>query len=328
MARLRDDPAYRFAHVGTLTAPAGLDELVRVSMGPEGPVAVWAQPGDRDEFVARDTNGAGASFARSRTATSPRVALASYLGGCLSPSHQVVVSGLPVAFPFVQPLADGGFVVAGARCSWRSTGPEHNALRIGSDGAIMHTGTIGDGIADLLVDRRDGLWAGYFDEGIFGNHGWGDPGPDPLGAAGIVRWSTAFEKIWEYQETDGHQIADCYALNVADDRVWACPYTDFPLIQILPDRVTIEPTTNVGGPNGVLVAGGTVGFVGGYHDVGSLTFGSVVSPRQLRTSRLTMPDGRPVPPGVLVCRGSTAHLFVGADWFTFDLAVSGASAWG
>lgn len=35
-----------------------------------------------------------------------------------------------------------------------------------------------------------------------------------------------------------------------------------------------------------------------------------------------MPNGRPVPRDGLVCRGSVAHLFVGTDWFMYDLAKS------
>lgn len=41
---------------------------------------------------------------------------------------------------------------------------------------------------------------------------------------------------------------------------------------------------------------------------------------RLRKSEIGMPDGRLVPPGTLACRGSVAHFFVGADWFTFDLS--------
>lgn len=311
---------YRFQHAGTLQAPVGFDHLVTVSVGPEGPVAVWSAPDDRHEFDARDTSAGGASFPRTRTDSSSRVALATYVEDSLMPSHQVVVAELSVAHPLVQPLPDGEFVIAGGRCSWRPEGPERNALLIGSDGSIKRTGTIGDGIEHMLVDDTGELWVGYFDEGIFGNFGWGNPGPEPLGSAGIVRWSTSFEKRWEYQPVDDYWLADCYVLNIDRDRAWACPYTDFPIVEIESDRTTVRQTAGVSGPRGVVVAGDTVALIGDYNASGALLIGSLGNPRGLRKGSIEMPRGRSVPRGTLVCRGSVANLFVGADWFMFDLS--------
>lgn len=41
------------------------------------------------------------------------------------------------------------------------------------------------------------IWAGYFDEGVVGNFGWGGPGPTRLGADGIGAWSSELKKVWE-----------------------------------------------------------------------------------------------------------------------------------
>ena len=172
----------------------------------------------------------------------------------------------------------------------------------------------------MLVDNSGEIWVGYFDEGIFGNFGWGSPGPAPLGSPGIVRWSPGFEKVWEYQAVDDYWLADCYALNVDTDRVWACPYTDFPILEIDSDRAAVHQTTDVSGPRGLLVAGENVALIGDYKFGGSLLLGSLNGLNRLRKSEIGMPDGRQVPPGTLVCRGSVADLFVGADWFTFDLS--------
>jgi hypothetical protein len=70
----------------------------------------------------------------------------------------------------------------------------------------------------------------------------------------------------------------------------------------------------------LLVAGEEVALIGDYKYGGSLLLGSLNGLSRLRKSEIGMPDGRLVPPGTLVCRGSVAHFFVGTDWFTFDLA--------
>ena len=311
----------RFRPAGTLANPPGFDALVSVGVGPDGPVGLWATAADQRDLRGRHEGPGGASFADTRTSSRPRVALTAYSVAPLALETVAVVTGLPVAHPFVQPLPGGRFLVVGARCAWREAGPESNALVIGHDGGIEHAGTVGDGIEHVLVDADGDIWVGYFDEGIFGNHGWGGPGPEPLGAAGIVRWSSRFEKRWEYQPVDDYRLPDCYTLNVGPDRVWACPNTDIPIDQIDRARVTVHPATKVSGPRGLVVAGDVIGLIGSYADGASLRTGSLRNGlRRSDKGRLSMPDGAPAAHGDLVCRGSIAHLFVGADWFTFDLA--------
>jgi hypothetical protein len=55
--------------------------------------------------------------------------------------------------------------------------------------------TIGDGVARVRVARSGHVWVGYFDEGVYGNYGWGGGGggPAPLGAPGLVRFSPDLE---------------------------------------------------------------------------------------------------------------------------------------
>lgn len=310
---------HRFELVGALRPPAGFDRLITVSAGPAGPVALWAKATDQDDIQGRYEGPGGATFPETRTSSRPRVALASYASESLAPVHVAIVEDLSVAHPLVQPLPGGEFLVVGGRCAWRPDGPERNALIVDSDGRIQRTGTLGDGIEHMLVDDNGEIWVGYFDEGIFGNFGWGNPGPEPLGSPGIVRWSLQFEKVWEYQAVDDYWLADCYALNVGSDRIWACPYTDFPILEIVSDRATVRATTDVSGPRGLLVAGENVALMGDYKYGGSLLLGNLNDLSRLEKSQIGMPDGRLAPPGTLVCRGSVAHFFVGADWFTFDL---------
>ena len=46
--------------------------------------------------------------------------------------------------------------------------------------------------ATHTLDRQ--VWVGYFDEGIYGNYGWGRAeSEEPVGAYGIVRFSSDLE---------------------------------------------------------------------------------------------------------------------------------------
>ena len=38
----------------------------------------------------------------------------------------------------------------------------------------------------MQVDSLGRIWVSYADEGVYGNFGWGQPGPPPVGAAGLV----------------------------------------------------------------------------------------------------------------------------------------------
>lgn len=315
----RKTAEYRFEHVGALRPPPGFDHLIAVSVGPSGPAAIWAHGAARDDIEANFEIPGFAIFPETRTSSSPEAALATYTTGSLTPAHAVVMKGLPVAHPLVQALPNGEFLVVGARCAWRPEGPERNALLVGVDGAVKREGTLGDGIEHMLVGLNGEIWVGYFDEGIFGNFGWGNPGPKPLGSPGIVRWSPEFEKVWEYDAVDDYWLADCYAMNVDADRVWACPYVDFPIVEIDSDRATVRSTSNVRGPRGLLITGESVAIIGDYDFGGSLLLGSINGLSRLTESEIGMPVGGPVPPGTFVCRGSVAHFFVGADWFTFNL---------
>src|SRR5260370_20638010 len=97
----------------------------------------------------------------------------------------VEVRGVPVVVSFVQPFP-GGFLLAGARCHWRPAGPEENAMLVDWKGMVERTFTIGDGVQDVRTAPEGDLWVSYFDEGVFGNYGWSPPGPEPIGAPGLV----------------------------------------------------------------------------------------------------------------------------------------------
>ncbi|MFT3661508.1 MAG: hypothetical protein QM809_08940 [Gordonia sp. (in: high G+C Gram-positive bacteria)] len=337
------DTEHRYRRLGPMAPPEGFPEFVDASVGPDGrAVALWSTTADHDDLVARAELDDGAPSPTSRTSTAPPIALGVYTPSVSRPEDIVVVPNPPVPRPLVQPLVDGEFILVGARCRWPSTGPEHNAVVVDASGAIVRTGTLGDGIEHLLADGEGSLWVGYSDEGIFGNPDWWGPGRRPLGAAGIVKWSATFDVLWEYspprtdpknrhrgEDADGYRPADCYTLNVSTrengtTRVRACTYERFPLITIT-DRagsttVTVEPTTGPRGPSSVLASDEHVAFLGSHRDHESLLIGRLDALTTFSAARLRLPgDGTH---GTIrrVCRGGTAHLFLHNDWYVLDLA--------
>lgn len=293
--------------------PSGFGTLVSVGMGPEGPVAMWA--GGRE-----GTRQAAPGGRRDLGKPGRTVALASYTASDLHPAR-VVIAPLPVEPAFVQPLPDGGYLVARSRCAWTPQGPEKNAAVVDQTGRVIKRGTLGDGIAHLQVDRYGRIWVGYFDEGIAGNLGWGFDGPEPLGSSGLVRWSLSFDKEWEFPAGTGTVIMDCYALNVSDDGIAAYVYDDFSLIRVRDDVMSIHPAEGADGATSIIFSGDTASVIGSYSErsrVMSGTLGEASFDRP-RRGHLAMPDGRAIPRGFeLECRGSTVNLFAGNDWYQFD----------
>lgn len=138
-------------------------------------------------------------------------------------------------YHFAHSLPDGEILLVCARCGYYEDGTaDKNACIYDKQGNLVREFVLGDGINEVLVDGQGNIWAGYFDEGIFGNFGWNNP----LGASGLVCWDRLGNKIWEFEpKGELGSISDCYALNLdKHDNVWLCYYTDFPLVCIDPQK--------------------------------------------------------------------------------------------
>ena len=137
-----------------------------------------------------------------------------------------------------------------------------NGRIYGRDGIFRRGILLGDGIEAIQSTSGGQLWTSYFDEGVFGNFGW----RDPVGASGLVAWNSAGEKLYEFDPPAGFgSMADCYALNVAaDDEVWCCYYTDFPLVRIQNGKANSVWRSPVRGSHAFAVADGHVVFAGDY----------------------------------------------------------------
>ena len=306
---------------GELQAPPGFDSLVTVGISRDGPVAIWSSRDGEAGLHSRYEKPPGAaSFPRTAPGTPTAAALVAYAGSGVVPATVTRVRALPVAHPHVDLLADGSFLVVGARCNWTESGPDLNAVAFDQSGRVFRRGCLGDGIAHLQVAQDGTIWTGYFDEGVFGNLGWGGPGPVPLGAGGIAAWSPDFEKVWELPPEQG-LVADCYALNVGPDEVLACPYAGFPVIRIRNRQQSVTTTSGVSGPAGIIASGGKVGLIGTYRDPSLLITGAIQNGAFHESERASLraPDGGPLPMSRVQCRGPVAHFFAGGKWYSFDL---------
>ncbi|WP_432866724.1 hypothetical protein [Microbispora rosea] len=300
-----------------MVAPVQDAELVRAAAGPTGDlVVVWASPEDADALTARSVQPGGASFPDSHAAAPVSVHIATY---CPQQTMMVSIVGQPPAHSHAQPLPDGGVLLVGARCRWRNGAAESNAAIYDAAGELLREGVLGDGIADVQTTPSGEIWVSYFDEGVYGNFGWGEAeGPAPIGSPGLIRFRSDLDVAWRYPyDSTFGAISDCYALNVVGEEAWAYYYTDFPIVRIGTDAVA-GWSTEVHGAHALVVADDRAVLVGGYGEdrhrlvVGSLQ-GEAFSAD--RPARLVMPDGRPVPRTATVLgRGSELHVVVGQRW--------------
>jgi hypothetical protein len=111
------------------------------------------------------------------------------------PLKRIVIRSERTPCSFVQHVPDG-LLMVGARCAWRVSGPEQNAVVFDESGKVVRRFTLGDGINDVRTDSKGSIWVSYFDEGVFGNRGWNSPGPEPIGASGLVAFDSSGQRIF------------------------------------------------------------------------------------------------------------------------------------
>lgn len=220
--------------------------------------------------------------------------------------HATELSAVRARFPQVDALPDGGFVVADAR-SRRSEQHVQIFDVLGRESGAFR---VGDGIEALLTDRAGRLWVGYFDEGVFGD--------DELSHPGLRCWSAEGEPLWVYEASKGtSEIYDCYAVNVTDEAVWVCPYSDFALLEIRQDRPVRQRANALAGAHALAVRKGRVTFFGGYGDEHDRLVHAELRHEEVRpyaSGRLVGPDGDPLGRRRTVSRGP--RIYVQEEPFT------------
>lgn len=224
------------------------------------------------------------------------------------------LSAVTALFPRLAPLPDGGFVVA----DHRSHSPDQQVQHFDALGRCASTFRVGDAIQHLLADEAGDLWVGHTDEALFGD--------DPLNWPGLRCWSSTGDPLWTFRPQPGvRAIYDCYALNVHGRTAWACPYDEFPLLEIGADRVMRVRTSTVRGAKGLVVHGDRLVFFGGYESDRDrlvecrLTEGTVET---VREGRLVRPDGGEVDRCRVVCRGPRLYVQdeAAVEWWVLDIS--------
>ncbi len=226
---------------------------------------LWVPESAVESLFAHDEREGWASFPKTHT-DQPYSATLVVTGP--TGQSQRTLPLLTATLPIVQLLPGGATLVVAPRCAHLQDGiGELNARIVDADGFACDF-CLGDGILHVQTGSDGRIWAGYFDEGVFGNFGWGiGMGPEPLGSAGLVCYDRAGKPIWKYTRPEGlPPIADCYALNVTDDCVWACYYTDFPIVRIDSQGEVTGWETDLRGPRAIAVSGTSVLAFGGYFE--------------------------------------------------------------
>jgi hypothetical protein len=294
---------------GTLEPPMANGTLTSIDVGAEGEVvAVWMPPENPSPPAGPSSDGDG------RPAPID-VVVAAYRTN--EPHLVVPVRGLRLRPSSAQVIPDG-ILLVGSRCRFHNGAPELNAEVRDLTGQLLRQGCVGDGVEFVRATPSGDFWVGYFDEGVLGNLGWGGADePIPLGAAGVVRWSSDdFTKVWEPQPT----VIDAYVGTLVGDDLWASTYTRFPMRVYSAGTERVIPTT--GEPTRALITDRSTvvtfgrGKTSTFH-VWDLSTDTQRGPRA--TGRVKLPR---VPQGTWVSmmgHHDLLHVFAGQRWFTLSL---------
>jgi hypothetical protein len=236
--------------------------------------------------------------------------------------QEIPLPKLTATFPKVQIFPDGEVLVVAPRCKrFQDDSYELNATVYDTKGATVRQFLLGDGIEHVQVDRNGNVWVGYFDEGVYGNFGWGHPN-GPVGAAGLTCFNDRGEKVWSFQPPGGFDaISDCYALNASKDGVWAYYYTGFPFVRIDSKWNVRAWRTETSGGREFAVHGQHVLHYGGYGE-------HRTSCKLLRLDQdaaqfvaqvtLVLPSEVDISKTVVIGRDNKLHVFFDDTWYIFS----------
>lgn len=285
--------------------------LVRSAIANDGSVLFLFAEKSAEKYLQETHGGRAGIFPRTRTRLPVQLVL---VRTTPETSHVTELPELDLTFPVVDVFPDGRILVAGPRCEWRGQG------NFDLNGVIIQPGTgkitrilLGDGISAMQIDDLGRIWVGYFDEGVLGNFGWGRrDAPAQVGAAGLVCFTDAGEKLWEFPADSSYPILDCYALNVSGAEASIFFYTDFPLCRIGADFYCDFRTTGLAGCHALAISETEALLSGQYRDPPDAAYlGKLSADRLADVKRLQMlmPDGSSRSGGHLLARGRSFYHF-------------------
>ena len=237
-------------------------------------------------------------------------------------SRQLRLLGLVGIFSELSMFPNGEILVVAPRCRPRSDGSELNAQVFDQDGKRKRAFLLGDGINRVQCDRQGNIWVAYFDEGVFGNLGWGDD-INPLGASGLSCFTGDGHRTWDFKPPGRlRRDMDCYALNVSGAGAWAYYYDDFPIVFIDSNWQIRAWKTQTSGARTFAVGDQNILLYGGYEPERTwcrlLRVGDGVAELIGRVA-LDFPDKVDLTKAKVIGRGKELHVFSGDDWYRFSV---------
>lgn len=202
-------------------------------------------------------------------------------------------------FPAVQRFADGRWLMTDGRC--RET--ENNARVFSRDLELLSEFRLDDAIEQIIVDTKDCIWVGYFDE-------------NPLG---LRKFSDTGDLLYDFNNSSGRDIFDLYAMHLdLGGDIWVYPYTDFFLARITNGAVEVViERCPVEGAKAILVGGNHVAFFGSYDGDGVFLFD--LRSRKGQLVELTV-DSKAIERPLIATRGETAALLLQDSVYSVTLA--------
>ncbi|WP_431203332.1 hypothetical protein ACQ86E_31905 [Bradyrhizobium betae] len=297
----------QFEKIGDTPTLPGFSLAVSGVTGDRSRLFLFVEESGRQAVFESDHGGIG-SFPRARMDGPKRFRLLRESNGSV---QTIDLPPLDLAFPKVDMFPDGRLLLAATRCNWRAeTDYDLNGIIFDPHTGQANRILLGDGISDLQIDDRGRIWIAYFDEGVFGNYGWGHPGPAPVGQAGLLCFSAIGDKIWAFPNDAGPAIYDCYALNVTGAEAAIVSYPDFPICRIDAEFQLTSKRTKLRGCHAFAMSEAEILFSGQYDDPPDVAYigrldreGMILVGR----ARLLMPNGSARPHGRLQGRGK--HLY-------------------
>ena len=214
------------------------------------------------------------------------------------------------AHPVDDRMPDGRWLVA----SSRSESGEKNGRIYRPDGHEERALVLGDAIENLLCAPDGSVWVGYFDEGVFARSR--RDGNWPVSSGGIVRFDERGAALWSFNEQSRGErlVDDCYAMTLSENALWACYYSDFPIVEIAGGKIT-SWSNKLSGAKAIAVRGDIVALAGGYGDeadriaIMKLEAGSA---RHLGNLHVSPPSHAGA--SMMMGRGDTLHIVDGVTW--------------
>lgn len=320
-----------FLHVANIPEPPDGHALAACTVSHDGAgLFLFVDEQSLSHLFARYEEQDGASFPETTTSEG---AAAQFVEMTPDATTRIDLSGIDVTFPMIDRLPDGRILVVGARAERHEDGTHDlNGQVFASDGQAVGRILLGDGISRLACDGQGRIWVSYFDEGVYGNLGWGGTDqPAPVGASGLACFDSDGRVLWEFAAdgADGEPryIDDCYAMNVSRDRVWIYYYSDFDLCQIDTDFRCRFHRTDLEGCHGLAVDGSSVLLTGQYGDDPNVGYLGTIEDGLLadvRKARFAIPALQTRERIQFLGRGSTLNLFHNGKWLQHDMALHSA----